>query len=151
MSIIDIFPEEILEHIFFFCGIYNTVNRKVCRDFARIAPWVDPLLHLNHLLSCGQKIKLPPFSNNMAQKIIHLQLLSIMDKYEECLPENLCEIAVCYDLVKVLFWTRWSKKRKEKYAWANNVTSTNPDVLKWIRLQRQRYRLAQEISWMEQW
>lgn len=72
-----------------------------------------------------------------------------MNEYEEHLPQNLCEIAVCYGLVKVLFWTRSSKKRKEKYAWSNNVTSTNPNVLKWIKLQKPRYRLAQEISWIE--
>lgn len=60
MSSFNILPEEILEHIFSFCGTYNVVNRRVCADF-------DPLVHLDYLLSCGEKIKLPPATNNIIQ------------------------------------------------------------------------------------
>jgi hypothetical protein len=144
-------PEEVLEHIFSFSGTYNVVNRAVCRDFRRIAPKVDPLLHLDHLLSCGEKIKIPTCTASMMQKAIHLQLLFVLDKYEEHVPVNLCEIAVCHGLVKVLRWTRSSSQKKEKYPWLNNVTNNDPEVLRWIRQQRPRYRFLQKIAWMEQW
>nr|WIL04326.1 F-box domain-containing protein [Cedratvirus lena]WIL04564.1 F-box domain-containing protein [Cedratvirus duvanny] len=141
-NIISVLPEEILEHIFSFSGTYNAVNAAVCKDFRRIAPEVNPLVHLDHLLSCGQKPKHLSLLEedfckvvDMVQRAVHMQLLCILEAYKGYVPGNLCQTGVRLGLVKVLYWARSQEYKKDRFPWYGDAESTNPDVLEWMAKQ----------------
>lgn len=134
----SVFPEEIVEHIFSFSDTYNVVNAAVCTDFRRIAPKVHPLEHLDHLLSRGQitlDLSGKPFLKVMSlvKQATHMQLLSILEACEDYIPANLCQTAVTYGLVKVLYWSRSTPERKSRYPWYADAESSDPEVLQWMR------------------